>query len=141
MMRKRTKARECVLQVLYTMDVSCIKEAKEALEEFWAEHPSYSNEIREFAAELVGGVSKEMDRLDKTISEYATNWSLKRMAVVDRNILRFATFELLFREDIPPKVTINEAVDIAKKFGDANSGKFVNGILDKIGKEAKRIGE
>ena len=79
--------------------------------------------------------------VDKTISEHATNWTLKRMAVVDRNILRFATYELLFRDDIPPKVTINEAVDIAKKFGDANSGKFVNGILDKIGKDAKRIEE
>ena len=139
-MRKRTKARECVLQILYTMDVSGIK-ADEALSEFWDEHPSFIEEIREFAEELVKGVRKDIEKIDKIISEHATNWTLKRMAVVDRNILRLAAYELLFRSDIPPKVSINEAVDIAKKYGDANSGKFVNGILDRIGKEAKRIGE
>lgn len=137
-MRKRTKSRECVLQILYAMDVTSIG-AEEALADFWAEHPSFTKEIREFAEELIKGVHENMEKIDKAISEYATNWTLKRMAVVDRNILRYATYELLFRSDIPPKVTINEAVDIAKKFGDANSGKFVNGILDKIGREAKRI--
>ena len=129
-----------MLQILYSMDVSGIK-TDEALSEFWNEHPSFAKEIREFAEELVTGVRKDIEKIDKAISEHATNWTLKRMAVVDRNILRFAVYELLFRSDIPPKVTINEAVDIAKKYGEANSGKFVNGILDKIGKEAKRIGE
>jgi len=122
------------------MDISGIK-VDEALSEFWGEHPSFIEEIREFAEELAKGVGKDIEEIDKRISEHATNWTLKRMAVVDRNILRLATYELLFRSDIPPKVSINEAVDIAKKYGDANSGKFVNGILDRIGKEAKRIGE
>ena len=138
-MRKRTKARECVLQVLYTMDVAPIRKAEEALADFWSEHPSHEQEIRRFSEELVCGVHENLERIDCTISKYATNWTLKRMAVVDRNILRFAVYELLFREDIPPKATINEAVDIAKKFGDTDSGKFVNGVLDKVGKEAKRI--
>jgi len=137
-MRKRTKARECALQILYTMDIAGVQ-LEVALSDFWNEHPSFEKEIRDFAKGLLEGINENTEKINKTISEYATNWTMKRMAVVDRNILRLATYELLFREDIPPKVTINEAVDIAKKFGDANSGKFVNGILDKIGKEAKRI--
>ena len=72
------------------------------------------------------------------ITEYTTNWQLKRMAVIDRNVLRAATYELLFREDIPPKVSINEAIDVAKKYGDRDSGKFVNGVLDKINR-AERL--
>lgn len=137
-MRKRTKARECALQILYSAEVANIK-AAEALSDFWGEHPSYDGGVKEFAGELVAGALDNMEKLDSTISACAANWTLKRMAVVDKNILRLAAYELLFRNDIPPKVTINEAVDIAKKFGDENSGKFVNGILDKIGKEAKRI--
>ena len=137
-MRKRTKARECTLQILYTLDIAKLP-AEQAIADFWGEHPSVTKEIRKFTEELVEGVYKNIELIDKEISASATNWTLKRMAVVDRNILRLAAYELLFRDDIPPKVTINEAVDIAKKFGDANSGKFVNGILDKIGKESKRI--
>lgn len=137
-MRKRTKARECALQILYAMDIAKLP-VEHGVANFWDDHSSVTKEIRGFTEELVKGVYKNIERIDKTISGSATNWTLKRMAVVDRNILRFATYELLFRDDIPPKVTINEAVDIAKKFGDANSGKFVNGILDKIGKESKRI--
>ncbi len=72
--------------------------------------------------------------IDEEISKYAANWELKRMAVVDRNVLRLATYEIIFCEDIPPKVSINEAIDIAKKFGGDDSGKFVNGVLDKINK-------
>jgi len=126
------------LQSLYAAEVASVK-AAEALTDFWGEHPSYDREIKEFTGELVEGVLDNIEKIDSTISAYAENWTLKRMAVVDKNILRLAAYELLFRNDIPPKVTINEAVDIAKKFGDENSGKFVNGILDKIGKEAKRI--
>ena len=77
-------------------------------------------------------------KIDSLITKYATNWQLKRMAVIDKNILRAAVCELLFFADIPPKVAINEAIDIAKKYGDKNSGKFVNGVLDKINKTEKR---
>jgi N utilization substance protein B len=79
-------------------------------------------------------VIEKLNQIDEIITSCATNWQIKRMAVVDRNILRLSTYELLFLKDIPPKVSINEAVDIAKKYGDVNSGKFVNGIIDKINK-------
>ena len=135
-MRKRTKARECALKILYAIDISKNPPDK-CIETFWT-HNEETPETREFANSLVRGVITHIERIDKIISDSATNWQLKRMAVVDRNILRFATFELLLSKDIPPKVSINEAIDIAKKYGEEDSGKFVNGILDKINKtEAK----
>jgi N utilization substance protein B len=76
--------------------------------------------------------------VDRTIGKCAENWEMERMATVDRNILRIACFELMFAEGIPPKVAINEAIDIAKKYGDKDSGKFVNGILDRINKTERR---
>ena len=132
-MRKRTKARECVLKILYAIDIT--KESPEkCIEIFWQSNDEPEPQVRAFADTLVLGVSKNIELIDRVISEHATNWELKRMAVIDRNILRFATHELLFMDDIPPKVAINEAIDIAKKYGDKDSGKFVNGILDKINK-------
>ena len=132
-MRKRTKAREYALKMLYAIDIS--KETpKEYIDLFWQNNEETDLEIKAFANSLVLGVSNNRDRIDKLISKHATNWQLKRMAVIDRNILRFASYELLFIQDIPPKVSINEAIDIAKKYGDRDSGKFVNGILDKINK-------
>src|SRR3989338_5765695 len=136
-MRKRTRARECALKILYALDITK-GDPRECSEAFWQNHEDVEGDVRSFADSLVLGVSKNRESIDKVISGYATNWQLKRMAVIDRNILRFATYELLFTEDIPPKVTINEAIDIAKKYGDANSGKFVNGIIDKINKTERK---
>lgn len=137
-MRKRTKARECALKILYAVDITK-DEPKKCIDIFWRDHEDTEAETRDFANQLVLGVSKNIDLINKVITRYATNWQLKRMAVIDRNILRFATYELLFMEEIPPKVSINEAIDIAKKYGDKDSGKFVNGILDKINKtESKK---
>ena len=79
-------------------------------------------------------ISENKKEIDSMIAKYATNWQIDRMAVIDRNVLRFAAYELLYNKDIPPKVSINEAIDIAKKFGGPDSGKFVNGVLDKINK-------
>ena len=132
-MRKRTKAREYALQILYAIDITK-DEPGTCIERFWTGGEETSAEVKKFANDLVLGVSDKKDRIDKMISGYATNWQLERMAVVDRNVLRFAAYELLFMKDIPPKVSINEAIDIAKKFGGSDSGKFVNGILDKINK-------
>ena len=136
-MRKRTKAREYALKILYAIDITK-EESKKCIEIFWQNHEETESQVKEFSDSLVLGVSKNLEFLDKLISFYATNWQLKRMAVIDRNILRFATYELIFMEDIPPKVSINEAIDIAKKYGDKDSGKFVNGILDKINKTEGR---
>jgi len=136
-MRNRTRARECALKILYAVDVR--KDPPlECAGAFWENHSSIKGEIREFSALLVDGVYKNRDSIDATISKYATNWQIKRMPVIDRNVLRIATFELLFAEDIPPKVSINEAIELAKKYGDKDSGKFVNGVLDKINKSVKR---
>jgi len=137
-MRKRTKAREFALQTLYQMDLTQDK-LDIALENFWLSQGSddVDAEVKGFSDSIVKGVSQHREAIDERISKYATNWKLKRMAVVDRNILRMAAFELLYCQDIPPKVSINEAVNLAKKFSGIEAGKFVNGILDKIKMEAR----
>ena len=132
-MRKRTKAREYVLQMLYQVDITQ-GNWQEILENFCAsnDRQDLSGELKEFSAQLLSGVVAHLEEIDKKISKYATNWQLERMAFVDRNIMRLGCFELFFREDIPPKVAINEAVELAKKYSGLESGKFVNAILDKI---------
>jgi len=135
-MRKRTKAREWALKMLYMLEITK-DDIDTSVKQFWEANEEVE-EVRQFAERLVKGTREKSEFIDDTISRSATNWQLKRMAVVDRNILRFATYELLFMSDIPPKVTINEAVDIAKKYGDEDSGKFVNGILDTISKESEK---
>jgi transcription antitermination factor NusB len=131
-MRKRTKARECALQVLYAMDIR--KGSKrEVSESYWQENKE-SLEIKKFAMDLIDGTLVKMSKIDQLITKYADNWRIERMAVIDRNIIRMAIYELLYTADIPPKVAINEAVELAKKFGDDESGSFVNGVLDKINK-------
>ena len=130
-MRKRTKARECALQVLYQIDIT--KDPCDGcLENYWQSAQEIDNTIKEFTNLLVKGVLKNIGCIDEKIVKYATNWQLDRMAIVDRNILRLAAYELIFQKDIPPKVSINEAVELAKKYSTFESGKFVNGILDKI---------
>ena len=129
-MRKRTQARELALQLMYQLDLrgdEILDEVNETLA------PGAGDpEMLDFARELVHGCREKRAEIDRQIEEVAKNWQLKRMAAIDRNILRLATYELLYREDIPPLVTINEAIDIAKKFSTKNSGPFVNGILDNI---------
>ena len=137
-MRKRTKAREYALQILYAVDITK-DDPKECVENFWDGSDESSDEVKAFAGALVLGVCDNIKKINSLITKHATNWQLDRMAVIDRNVLRLATYELLFVEDIPPKVSINEAIDIAKKFGGNDSGKFVNGVLDKINKtESKK---
>lgn len=132
-MRKRTKARECALQVLYQIDIT--KDSAEILLSLFWEGKEIEAEVKDFATMLVNGVVGNLPNIDEVITKYASNWKLKRMAVIDRNVLRLATYELLYCKDIPPKVSINEAIDLAKRYGDVDSGKFVNGILDRINKE------
>ncbi len=92
-------------------------------------------QVQEFSLRLVTGTKDLRPELDETLGKVARNWDLRRMATLDRNILRMAIFELLYCDDIPPKVTINEAIDLGKKFSTANSGAFVNGILDRVKNE------
>ena len=129
-MRKRTQAREFALQILYHRDLNP-EPAETLLPSFWESTPALA-EVQEYTERLVYGTLQHLEEIDEVLSKYTEHWELHRMAVVDRNILRFATYELLYLEEIPPKVVINEAVNIAKKFSQEESGKFVNGVLDKI---------
>ena len=128
--RRRTRARELALQALYLLDQRGVEVADE-IDNFIARGDP-EPDVRDYATEVVVGVSRQREQIDRQIAQAAENWDLHRMAVVDRNVLRLACFEILFLDDIPAKVSINEAVDLAKKFSTEESGSFVNGILDKI---------
>lgn len=131
-MRKRTLARECALKILYKIEVGK-DSVQESFDDFWSRQEALE-EVRKFAEEIVKGVYENITRIDEIISKYAENWDIKRIAIIDKNIMRIGIFELLYMETIPAKVSINEAIDLAKRYGDVDSGKFVNGILDKIRK-------
>jgi N utilization substance protein B len=160
-MGKRRLARERAVQFLFQYDLNPPEDLEAALNEFWesqragawAEEESPAHwgqpkelpppspeelEVRAFAEPLIRGTLEHRAEADAWIQKFAKNWELRRMAVVDRNILRLAIYEMLYRHDIPPVVSINEAVEIAKKFSTADSGKFVNGILDKVRAELMR---
>lgn len=149
-MRKRTQARELALQILYQVDMTS-RDLQDVLEDFWRDRADFllaknekekasseqdreDAEVREYTETLVRGVLDNLDSIDKTIVRFAENWTMNRMAYVDRNILRLSTYELLHTNEIPVKVAINEAVELAKRFGEDDSSKFVNGILDRIAK-------
>jgi N utilization substance protein B len=135
-MGSRRKARECVLQMLYQYDLSGGEGIDSLVSNFWVCNDQ-PEDVRFFAEKLFSGIIEKLGEIDDRISGNSTNWKISRMAAVDKNILRLAVFELLYREDIPIKVTINEAVEIAKKFGTADSSAFVNGVLDNIAKSVE----
>jgi N utilization substance protein B len=129
-MRGRRKAREIALQVLYGLNFVDI-DVQKALDLFWGNFVAPKT-AKEFAAFLVQGTCEHKEELDNLIAGCSDNWSLGRMSKVDINILRLAVFEFLYCDDIPPKVTLNEAVELGKTFGSENSGSFINGILDAL---------
>jgi N utilization substance protein B len=160
-MGRRREARERAVQFLFQHDLNPPENLEEALAHFWNSQrppviaqekaaaawgqkvelpPPTAEELatRLFADKLICGVLEHRPSLDETIKAHAQNWDLNRMAVVDRNVLRLAIYEMLYRDDIPPVVSINEAVDVAKRYSTQESGKFVNGILDKIKSELSR---
>ncbi len=135
-MRRRRKSREFALQALYQLNITK-QDATSLLAQF-QKHFLPDGEADEFFKRLVLGVLDHYEEFDRLIKKYSENWSLDRINVIDRNILRMALFELLYCQDIPPKVTINEAVDLAKRYGSEDSGSFINGILDRIQNEVVR---
>jgi N utilization substance protein B len=135
---KRRKAREYALQILFQADFKEKKIENKDLEEFWSDKKESRN-VKEFTEEIVRGTLNRLDEIDAMIEKIAENWLLKRMAAVDRNILRFAAYEILYKKDIPSAVTINEAIEIAKKFSSTESAPFINGILDRLAKEACKV--
>ena len=128
-MGSRHQSRERALQILFQYDIH----GKPGLwlDEFWKPLKD-DEESRAFAERLVAGVQEHRKDLDALIGRYATNWKISRMQIVDRNILRLGAYELLWLDDVPARVTINEAIELAKDFGDEEASKFVNGILDRI---------
>jgi N utilization substance protein B len=129
-MGNRRRTRELALQALFYMDIQR-QFSKEMLERFCRNFDP-PEQLVPFLEKLVCGVMDKLAELDRLIEKYSMNWKINRMACVDRNILRIAAYEMLFCEDIPPKVTINEAIEIAKRFGTEESGAFINGIIDSI---------
>lgn len=134
---KRRKAREYALQILFQVDFTKKRIDSKDLEEFWSGKKE-SRSVKEFTEDLVRGTLNSIDEIDAMIERVTENWLLKRMAAVDRNILRFAAYEILYRKDIPSAVTINEAIEIAKKFSSAESAPFINGVLDRLAKESDK---
>jgi N utilization substance protein B len=147
-MRKRTRSREFALQILYQIDINHLETAA-VFDDFWKDRSDLllsdkekevieldkkDPEVRKYTEMLVSGTLEHLVTIDRTIEKYAENWEICRMAYVDRNILRLSTYEMCHLEDIPLKVAINEAVELAKRYGEPDSSKFVNGILDKIAK-------
>ena len=128
----RREARELALQMLYALDTNPTASLRETLQTFREEQTETLSRVREFAEGLVQGVQEKRGIIDAAIKARSKNWALARMPLVDLNVMRLATFELMFRGDIPKKVSINEAIEIARTFGDKESPAFVNGILDEI---------
>jgi transcription antitermination protein NusB len=137
-MGTRRQSRESALQILYLMDVGGLS-LEDAARVYWRDNPMPLR-ARAFADELARGAAGKLKELDALIVKYAENWELSRMAAVDRNILRMAAYELVHHLDTPVSVAIDEAVEIAKAYSTQDSGKFVNGILDKIKLERSGAG-
>lgn len=137
MMGTRRRAREAALQFLFQddfVDRARSTDRAELDERFAAFSLLYqvNKKARPYARALIGGIFERLDQIDNTIGDHATNWRLERIAVTDRNLLRVAIFELLFQDDVPAQVAINEAVEIAKRFGTQDSPAFINGVLDAV---------
>jgi len=137
-MGTRRKGRELAVQLLYQHDLTKIA-PEETMSLFWEYYPAYT-EIREFCTELVLGTLDRLAIIDELLSSASENWSLSRMSIVDRNILRLATYELLDRSDIPPSVSLNEAIEIAKKYSTPDAAVFINGVLDRVKRMVYPVG-
>ena len=135
-MGKRRKAREAAIQYHFWRDLQR-GEGPEKLDEFWDFCPA-TPRAREFAQPLIEGMVAHLPQIDEKIKRYSENYEFHRISPVDRNVLRLAIYEMLYRDDIPPVVSINEAIELAKTFGSGDSGRFVNGILDRVKNDLTR---
>ena len=137
-MGTRRKARELAVQLLYQHDLAKA-DPEEGMRLFWEYFP-VDIEAREFCTQLVLGTLDRLAVIDDLLSEASENWSLNRMSVVDRNILRLATYELVDRPEIPPSVSLNEAIEIAKKYSSPDAAVFINGVLDRVKRTVYPVG-
>lgn len=138
---KRRKAREYILQFLYAWEINekpynqkDYNLIHEEIEKFWERTGENEENVKSFACEIIEGTLKNLKEIDEIIKKYTNKWDIERMISIDRNIIRFSVYEILYRPDIPFQVTINEAIEIAKKYSTKESAAFINGILDKIAK-------
>jgi len=136
-MGRRRKAREETLRILFRLEFEN-KQIEKTLNQYWKSKKA-SEEIKEYSTWLVNGVISDQAKIDNIIQQVSEHWRISRMALVDRNILRMAVFELLYEENIAPAIVINEAIEIAKKYSGDEAATFVNGILDAIRKNLKDI--
>jgi N utilization substance protein B len=136
-MGRRRKAREETLRILFRLEFEN-KQIDKTLNQYW-ESKKTSEEIKEYSTWLVNGIISDQAKIDNIIQQVSEHWRISRMALVDRNILRMAVFELLYEENIAPAIVINEAIEIAKKYSGDEAATFVNGILDAVRKDLKDI--
>jgi N utilization substance protein B len=139
-MGARSIAREAALQMLYALETNG-EEASRVIDDFWREAPADDADERAYADALVRGVTENLSKLDDLIRAASENWRLERMARVDRNVLRVGAFELFYRSEVPRAVILDEAVEVAKRFGNEDSGAFINGVLDRIADDCGRTDE
>ncbi|MEP6937081.1 MAG: transcription antitermination factor NusB [Chthoniobacterales bacterium] len=135
-MGKRRVARQAAVQYHFWRDLHG-GDAPERMDEFWEFCPA-TPRVREFAQPLIDGMATHLPEIDERIRRYSANFDFKRISPVDRNVLRLAIYEMLHRDDIPPVVSINEAIELAKMYGGPDSGRFVNGILDRVKDDLSR---
>lgn len=134
-MGKRRKARESALQILFQLEFDNSK-PEETLKRYWANQRS-NTETKGFTKQLINGITAHQDEIDRAIQSGSENWRVSRMPIVDRNILRIAVFELFYEKSLAPAIVINEAIEIAKKFGSDKSSPFINGVLDGLLRKMK----
>ena len=134
---KRRRSREHALKILYMSDIRG-ENPIDLIDEYWTMNENEEQDVKNFAEKIVKGVFENKENIDKKISSTIVNWDFNRLGVIDRNILRIGTYELLFEETIPAAVSINEAIETAKKYGTEDSPKFINGVLHKIKDNIKK---
>jgi N utilization substance protein B len=135
-MGKRRKARECALQILFQLEFTS-DGPQEILRDYWT-HQNVPLEVRAYSEWLVKGIGEHRQDIDRMIQQASKNWRLERMAIVDRNILRIAVFEMLFDKALASPIIIDEAIEIAKRFSGQEAAVFVNGILDGVNKNLQK---
>jgi transcription antitermination protein NusB len=135
-MGKRRAGRQAAVQFHFWRDLQG-GDAPKRMDEFWEFCPA-TPRVRQFAQPLIDGMLAHLPEIDERIRRYCDNYDIRRISAVDRNVLRLAIYEMLYREDIPPVVSINEAIELAKMFGGGDSGRFVNGILDRVKDDLSR---
>lgn len=136
-MGRRHQARECALQLLFELEFNNTEDAATLIKEFW-DYRKAQSQVKEYGSWLVQKCLENKDKIDSLIESVSRNWRLARMGAIDRNIIRLAACELLYEASLEPAVIINEAIEVAKKFGGENSAAFVNGILDALSKKISR---